>query len=61
MGTLKQNIHWILLIATILLLLGCFNLPMGYYTFMRIVACIVAVLIIMRLLVIKSNRKNYHI
>lgn len=46
MGTLKQNIHWILLIAAVLLLVGCLNLPIGYYTFIRIVVCIIAILAI---------------
>lgn len=46
MDTLKQNIPWILLIAAVLLFVGCFSLPMGYYTFMRIVVCVIAVLAI---------------
>ena len=46
MDTLKQNIPWILFIAVVLLFVGCFNLPMGYYTFMRIVVSIIAILAI---------------
>lgn len=32
------------IIAAILLIVGCFRLPIGYYTFLRIVVSIVAVL-----------------
>lgn len=40
-------------IATFVLFLGCFNLPIGYYTFLRIVVCSVAVMFIID--VTKSN------
>lgn len=46
MVTLQKKISWILGIAAILLSIGCFRLPMGYYTFLRIVACIIAILAI---------------
>lgn len=34
------------IIAAILLIIGCFHLPIGYYTFLRIVVCIVAVILL---------------
>lgn len=46
MDSLRKNIKWILLIAAVLLAIGCFKLPIGYYTFLRIVVCITAILAI---------------
>ena len=40
-------------IAAIVLTIGCINLPIGYYTFLRIVVCSVAVMLIID--VTKSN------
>jgi hypothetical protein len=40
-------------IAAIMLTIGCINLPIGYYTFLRIVVCSVAVMLIID--VAKSN------
>jgi len=33
-------------VAVFVLLIGCFNMPIGYYTFLRIVVCSVAVMLI---------------
>ncbi len=46
MESLKKNIFWILVIVAILLAIGCFSLPIGYYTFLRIVVFVVAILAI---------------
>ena len=45
------------LIAAILLIVGCFRLPIGYYTFLRIVVSIVAVL---QLFYLGSKSVSYH-
>lgn len=43
MKSISQTIS---IIAAILLIIGCFRLPIGYYTFLRIVVCIVAVMLL---------------
>lgn len=43
MKSISQTIS---IIAAILLIIGCFRLPIGYYTFLRIVVCIVAVILL---------------
>lgn len=42
----KNNSLVASVIAAILLIVGCFRLPIGYYTFLRIVVCIVAVMLL---------------
>ncbi len=42
----NSTIRYLPLIAAILLIVGCFRLPIGYYTFLRIVVCIVAVILL---------------
>ena len=34
------------IVAAIFLIIGCFKLPIGYYTFLRIVICIVSVILL---------------
>lgn len=46
MDSLQKNITWILIITAILLTIGCFKFPMGYYTFLRIVVCVTVILAI---------------
>lgn len=41
---MKSVNQTLVIIAAILLIIGCFRLPIGYYTFLRIVVCIVAVI-----------------
>lgn len=58
-----ESKNWNLLIplsfiAAIVLTIGCINLPIGYYTFLRIVVCGVAVMLIID--VAKSN-VNYKV
>ena len=58
-----ESKNWHLLIplsfiAAIVLTIGCINLPIGYYTFLRIVVCSVAVMLIID--VAKSN-VNYKV
>mgnify|MGYP006873000762 CR=1 FL=1 len=43
---MNRAIRFIPLIAAFLLIIGCFHLPVGYYTFLRIVVCIVAVILL---------------
>ena len=44
------------LISAILLVVGCFHLPIGYYTFLRIVVCFVSLIL---LFYFKNNSINY--
>ena len=46
MDTLRKNITWILILVAALLVIGCFSLPIGYYTFLRIAVCVASVLAI---------------
>lgn len=39
----KYSTSLLSVLAAFFLILGCFHLPIGYYTFLRIVVCIVAV------------------
>lgn len=43
---MKATIRSILFVAAALLIIGCFHIPVGYYTFIRIVVCIVAVILL---------------
>lgn len=43
MKSISQTIS---IIAAILLIVGCFRLPIGYYTFLRTVVCIAAVMLL---------------
>lgn len=43
---MNRIIRYVPLIAAILLIVGCFRLPIGYYTFLRIVVCIAAVILL---------------
>jgi len=52
----KGTIIAICLVAAAALVVGCFPLPIGYYTFLRIVACAVAVSL---LFFPKSNGVTY--
>ena len=46
MNSLKKNITWILILVAIMLAIGCFKLPIGYYTFLKIVVFITVILVI---------------
>lgn len=52
MNSLKGNIGKITIFAAILLVVGCFSLPIGYYTFLRIAVCVISILAIV------VNHKN---
>lgn len=43
MKSISQTIS---IIAANLLIIGCFRLPIGYYTFLRIAVCLVAVILL---------------
>ena len=42
----KYSTYLLSVVAALFLILGCFHLPVGYYTFLRIVVCIVSVVLL---------------